>query len=631
MREHTMENNQHKRDATLALAALGVVFGDIGTSPLYALRECFAPERGVVVSRENVLGIVSILIWTLTLIVCVKYVWIVLRADNKGEGGILALVSLVGRNLPKDSKKRAGLIATLGIIGAALLISDGMITPAISVLSAVEGLKDVAPSLGHYVLPLSLIVLILLFPFQSRGTSKVGRIFGPVVVVWFGAIAMLGLASIVGRPDILLALDPRHALDFARRDGAGTFGILGSVFLAVTGAEVLYADLGHFGRSPIRRAWFGLVYPALMLNYFGQGAWLLGHPTDTSNLFYRLVPGWMGLPMVILATAATIIASQAVISGAFSLARQSVQLGYWPRIQVKHTSDETAGQVYVPLINWFLLVGTVGLVLGFRESGNLANAYGIAVSATMLITTSLMLYVTTRIWKRGRWYLVPLEIGFLFLEAAFVISNLGKVESGGWFVVALAVAIFGLMKTWIDGRALFGAQMRKFHLSPAIFASSIALNPPMRTPGTAVFLTANPDGVPKALLHSIKHYRVMHARTIILSVETLDLPCVEPEDRHEIRQLEGNIWQILLRFGFSESPDLPRTLRGVPIPDFSPDAPDLTYFVGKESLFFTRSGGDMSWLRKRLFGFMFSNALNATDFFKLPTNKIIELGGRTQL
>ncbi|MDA8410354.1 MAG: potassium transporter Kup [Treponema sp.] len=627
-----MEIKQSKQHETaLAVAALGVVFGDIGTSPLYALRECFAPERGVQATQAAVLGIVSLLVWTLTLIVCVKYVGIVMRADNKGEGGILALVSLVGRNLPKESRKRAGLIATLGIIGAALLLSDGMITPAISVLSAVEGLHDFAPSLSPYVVPISLVVLILLFPFQSRGTAKVGRIFGPVLILWFFALAILGAIALVDDPLILAALDPRNAISFALENRATTFGVLGSIFLAVTGAEVLYADLGHFGRSPIRRAWFMLVYPALMLDYLGQGAWLLDHPTETSNLFFNIVPNWLGLPMVVLATMATIIASQAVISGAFSLARQSVQLGYWPRIQVRHTSDETIGQVFVPLVNWFLLFGTVGLVLGFRKSGNLANAYGIAVSVTMLITTSLMIYVTTRIWKKGLWYLLPLEILLLAVEMVFVVSNMGKVASGGWIVVALAVAMFGLMKTWIDGRRLFGEQMRKFHLSPALFASSIALNPPQRIAGTAVFLTANPDGVPKALLHSLKHYRVLHSRTIILSVETLDIPRVEAEERAEVREYEAEIWQVNLRFGFSESPDLPRALRGLPIPSFSPEAADLTYFVGKESLFFTHAVGGMSWLRKRVFGFLFSNALNATDFFRLPASKIIELGGRTQL
>lgn len=626
-----MENNQRKHETALSVAALGVVFGDIGTSPLYALRECFAPERGVHVTQASVLGIVSLLVWTLTLIVCVKYVGIVMRADNKGEGGILALVSLVGRNLPKESRKRAGLIATLGIVGAALLLSDGMITPAISVLSAVEGLHDFAPSLSDFVVPISLVVLVLLFPFQSGGTAKVGRIFGPILILWFFALAVLGFVAIVGDPLILAAFDPRMALSFALENRGTTLAVLGSIFLAVTGAEVLYADLGHFGRGPIRKAWFTLVYPALMLNYLGQGAWLLGHPGEAPNLFFEIVPDWMGLPMVVLATAATIIASQAVISGAFSLARQSVQLGYWPRIQVRHTSDETVGQVYVPLINWFLLFGTVGLVLGFRKSGNLANAYGIAVSLTMLITTSLLIYVTTRIWKKGLWYLVPLEVLLFCIELVFVVSNMGKVASGGWIVVALAVVMFGLMKTWLDGRRLFGEQMRKFHLSPALFASSIALNPPERIPGTAVFLTANPEGVPKALLHSLKHYRVLHARTVILSVETFDIPRVEPEERAEVREYEAGIWQVFLRFGFSESPDIPRALRGLPIPAFSPDAPDLTYFVGKESLFFARATGGMSWLRKRVFGFLFSNALNATDFFRLPTSKIIELGGRTQL
>ncbi|MEI6873864.1 MAG: KUP/HAK/KT family potassium transporter, partial [Spirochaetota bacterium] len=489
MNTHTSSG---KRDFGLALGAIGVVFGDIGTSPIYALRECFAPERGIETTQANVIGLVSLLIWTLTLIVSVKYLAIVLRADNRGDGGILALVSLVGRNLPKESKRRAGTVAIIGIIGAALLYSDGMITPAMTVLSAVEGLKDVSPTLGAYVVPLSLVILVLLFSFQSRGTASVGGIFGPLISIWFIVIGGLGLRAIIGHPAILAALNPAHAIDFLLREGWLSFKVLGSVFLAMTGAEVLYADLGHFGRKPIRKAWFALVFPALILNYVGQGALILADPNDVANLFFKLVPSWGVLPLTLLATVASIIASQAVISGAFSLARQSVQLGYWPRIQVRHTSDETIGQVYVPFVKWFLLVGTVGLVLGFRESGKLANAYGIAVSADMVITSSLMIYVATRIWKKGTWYIVPLEILFLVIESAFLLSNLGKVASGGWIVVVLAVFIFTLMKTWVDGRRIFRDKMKSFRLAPEIFAASIKLNPPIRVPGTAVFLTADP-------------------------------------------------------------------------------------------------------------------------------------------
>jgi KUP system potassium uptake protein len=619
------------KDIGIALAAIGIVFGDIGTSPLYALRECFAPERGIVTSPENVIGIVSLLIWTLSLIVSVKYIGIVLKADNRGEGGILALVSLVGRSLPKDSKKRIWVIAILGILGAALLYSDGMITPAISVLSAIEGLKDVAPSLDRFVLPLTLVVLVMLFPFQSKGTAKVGGLFGPIIVVWFAVMGLLGLSSIIREPGILAALNPWYAIGFITRHGWLTFKVLGSVFLAMTGAEVLYADLGHFGRKPIREAWFALVFPALILNYVGQGAWLLGNPSEVSNLFFRIAPAWAGIPLIVLATAATIIASQAVISGAFSLARQSVQLGYWPRIQVRHTSNETIGQVYVPFVNWFLLFGTVGLVLGFRESGNLANAYGIAVSATMFITTCLMIYVTLRIWKKGRWYLVPLEGLFLLVETAFLVSNLGKVASGGWIVVIIAILIFSCMKTWIDGRKLFGEKMKNFRLDPEIFAASIKLNPPHRVQGTAVFMTADPTGVPKALLHNLKHNRVLHARTILLTVQTLEVPRVEDEERFEARELDAGIWKVVLNFGFSETPDIPFHLRGLNIPGFSPDAMDTTYFVGREFIAFSPKPGKMSYVRKRLFGLMFGNALNATDFFKLPANRIIELGAQTQL
>ncbi|MFZ4617579.1 MAG: potassium transporter Kup, partial [Rectinemataceae bacterium] len=591
----------------LALAAIGVVFGDIGTSPLYALRECFAPGRGIEPNPENVIGLVSLLLWVLTLIVSVKYLVLVLRADNKGDGGILALVSLVGRNLPKGSKRRAGVLTLIGIIGASLLYSDGMLTPAVTVLSAIEGLKDVSPLFTNWVVPLTLVILLLLFAFQSKGTQKVGVLFGPVISIWFLLLAVLGVMSIVKEPYILAALDPRRAISFLVHEGWLSFRVLGSIFLAMTGAEVLYADLGHFGRKPIRQAWFSLVYPALILNYLGQGAILIAHPGDVGNLFFRLVPPEGLLPLVIIATAASIIASQAVISGVFSLAAQSVQLGYWPRIQVRHTSHETVGQVYVPLMKWVLLAGTMLLVLGFRESGKLANAYGIAVSADMVITTCLMVYVALRIWKKGLAWILPLLAVFFVIEVSFLLSNLGKIASGGWIVVLMAILIFILMRTWIDGRAIFREKMRSFRLAPDVFASSIALNPPHRVQGTAIFMTADPTGVPKALLHNLKHNRVLHARTILLTVRNEELPRIDAEERFEVKELEAGIWQVIISFGFSESPDIPRNLRDLPIPGFSPDAMDTTYFVGREVLAFSRKPIGMAYPRKRIFGFMFAN------------------------
>ncbi|MGO8694649.1 MAG: potassium transporter Kup [Rectinemataceae bacterium] len=628
----TDTSSEERRHAlALTIGAIGIVFGDIGTSPLYALRECFAPERGIAIERANVLGIVSLLLWSLTLVVCCKYVLLVLRADNKSEGGILALVSLVGRNLTNTRGKRAGLVAVLGIVGAALLYSDGMITPSISVLSAIEGLEIVTPAFKPLIVPFAIGVLLLLFLFQSRGTARIGRLFAPVLCLWFAVIAVLGLASIIQHPEISAAINPIWALDFLGREGLLSLRVLGSVFLALTGAEVLYADLGHFGAPPIRRAWFFLVYPALLLNYIGQGAYLLSGHTEIANLFYRIAPTWSLYPLVILATAATIIASQAVISGSFSLARQSVQLGYWPRIQVRHTSDRKIGQVYVPFINWFLMAGTIGLVLGFRESGRLANAYGIAVSATMLITTGLMIYVARRIWRISLLLVIPIAVVFVAIDSSFFVANATKIVSGGWIVVAFAVAIFVLMRTWMDGRSLFHDKMSSFRLAPDVFAASIAMNPPVRVPGTAVFMTGDPRGVPKALLHNLKHNRVLHELTIIASVRNVDVPRVDEQERAVVSGQADGIWQVVLSYGFSETPDVPAALVRVKIPGFSPQSMATTYFVGREALIITSKKSAMSYWRKRLFGFMFGNALNATDFFRLPPNSVVEIGAQTEL
>ncbi len=625
------KNGDRNRQLTLAVGAIGVVFGDIGTSPLYALRECFSATHGVPVDADNILGVVSLLIWTLSLIVCVKYLIIVLRADNKGEGGILALVSLVSRYVPKGSKRRAGFLATLGILGAALLYSDGMITPAISVLSSIEGLEVVTPRFVPYIVPLSLLVLVCLFPPQARGTSKVGRVFGPIIAFWFVVIAVLGLSSIMASPGILAALSPLYALRFIVRNGPLTFAILGSVFLAVTGTEVMYADLGHFGRSPIRKSWFFLVYPALLLNYLGQGAFLMIHPDRVENLFFRLAPSWGLLPLVAIATLATIIASQAVISGAFSLARQSVQLGYWPRIQVRHTSDETIGQVYVPFVNWFLMFGTVGLVLGFKSSGALANAYGIAVSATMFMTSCLMIFLARRMARTSLWIVIPLSLLFLSIDGAFFLSNVTKIVSGGWIVAVFAISLFALMKTWTDGRKLFSTKLEIYRLSPQLFASSIALDPPVRVPGTAIFLTVDPKGVPKALLHNLKHNRVLHERTVVLSVQTQDEPYVDEAKRADIIGHEGGIWHVVLHFGFSETPDVPTAIAALKLPGFIADPMKITYFLGREAIAVGRNRGGMMKWRKRLFTFLFNNAVSPTEFFRIPPDRVVEIGAKTEL
>jgi KUP system potassium uptake protein len=625
------DNCHGKRLAILTIGALGVVFGDIGTSPLYALRECFAPEHGVAASPENVIGIVSLLFWTLSLIVCVKYLLIVLRADNNGEGGILALVALVGRSIPKGSIRRKGFIAILGILGASLLYSDGIITPAISVLSAVEGLKTIHPSFGTYILPLSLIILACIFPMQHRGTSKVGGLFGPVITIWFIVIAMLGISSIVQKPEILYALNPGYAILFVIHGGWRTFGVLGSIFLAMTGAEVLYADLGHFGRKPIRLSWFCLVYPALILNYLGQGAFLLRAPGELENLFYRLAPSWATLPLVVLATFATVIASQAVISGAFSLARQSVQLNYWPRVQIRHTSSENAGQVYVPFINWFLFLSTVGLVLLFRNSGNLAGAYGIAVSATMLLTTGLTIFLARKIWKVKLYVLIPLSVIFIIIDVSFFAANAIKIVSGGWIVVCMAIVLCTLMHTWITGRKPFTEKMKSFMITPENFAASIALNPPVRVHGSAVFLTGYPNGVPKSLLHNLKCNRVLHDMTIILSVQTIEIPKVDAQHRVAALDLGSGIWKVVLNYGFNETPDIPRTLASIKIPGFSPKSMDTLYYVGHETLIIKSGKSSMGIWQKRLFAFMYKNALNATDFFKIEPSKVLELGSRTEI
>lgn len=610
--------------AALTLAALGVVFGDIGTSPLYALRECFAGTNSIPISEPNVLGAVSLIFWFLVLIVCAKYVVFVMRADNKGEGGILALMALVHRIGPEKIRNLA-IIPFLGILGAALLFSDGVITPAISVLSAIEGLNVATPLFAPFVIPLSLVVLALLFVFQSRGTSKIGAMFGPVVCIWFITIGITGILSIIRFPAVLQAVNPLFAVQLLSTTGWKGFSLLGTAFLAVTGAEVLYADMGHFGKSPIRNAWFIIVFPALMLNYMGQGAMLLQTGGNPENLFYQLSPGWFLYPLVVISTSATVIASQAVISGAFSLARQAVQLGFWPRTRVVHTSKSNIGQVYLPFINLALFVVTLLLIVGFKRSGNLASAYGIAVSATMLITTILLLLIARILWRVPRFVILPIGLFFCILDVSLFAANLSKFLSGGWIVVFFAAAIWILMTTWVAGRRILQKQVLAESIPVEQFVREVAAQNLPRIQKTGVFLSGNTICVPRTLLHNYKHNGILHAQTIIVSVQTEETPCVPPDERFSATDFGQGMYKIVLRYGFMESPDVPAALIAAAIPDIPRDVNQLSFFLGKESLVPAGSKTMPLW-RKQIFLYLTRNALSASAFFGLPSNRVVELG-----
>ena len=615
------------------LAALGVVFGDIGTSPLYALRECFVGPHKLGLSEANVLGTVSLLFWLLVLVVCIKYVMLVLRADNRGEGGIIALQALVLRMGPQRLRNGA-ILATIGAFGAALLFSDGVITPAISVLSAVEGVLVTAPSLHALIIPVTVAVLTGLFMIQSHGTTKIGLLFGPVMLVWFGVSAVLGLGAIVRHPAILQALNPAHAVTMMTANGWLGFALMGTVFLALTGAEVLYADMGHFGKRPIRQTWFALVFPALFLNYMGQGAYLLQHIDAESapeNLFYLLAPNWFVPVLVALATAATVIASQAVISGTFSLARQAVQLGFWPRLRIVHTSASTIGQVYVPFINFMLFVFTVAVIFYFKDSTSMAAAYGITVSATMLITTGLMLLIAPAFWpKVPRAVLYGAGACFMLLDLALFSANLAKLMSGGMVVVVLAACIVLLMNTWVSGRAFLRKTVEAQSFPLVDFIQDVAQVRPVRVPGTAVFLTGSSVAVPRALLHNYRHNKILHARTLIVAVLNEETPTVLDQERVEVVPLEYGFTRVTLRFGFMETPSVPDTLAKLSFPDGPFDPSRASYFLGKESLVLSRHSTRSYW-RRRLFTLMARNAQSAAAFFGLPPNRVVELGVQVEL
>lgn len=615
--------------ATLALTALGIVYGDIGTSPLYSIREAFIDQHGVEVAPEAVLGVLSLIFWSLLLVISVKYLVFILRADNHGEGGILALTSLI---TPTHALRRGrwGLVI-LGLFGTALLYGDGMITPAISVLSAVEGLGVVTPWFDPFVIPITILILAGLFLIQRHGTARVGRVFGPVMLLWFVTLAVLGVAQIVRDPGVLRAALPNHAIGFFLDHRWNAFLVLGSVFLVVTGGEALYADMGHFGRRPIRLAWFTVVLPALLLNYFGQGALLIRDPSAIAHPFYHMAPGWALLPLVVMATAATVIASQALISGAFSLTLQAVQLGYSPRVQIDHTSARERGQIYIPSVNWALMVACIGLVLGFRSSTHLAAAYGVAVTTTMTITTLLFYFVARERWGWSAWSAGGLMAAFLVVDLGFWAANLLKISHGGWFPLVVGAVVFTLLTTWKRGRLILSRRMRARTLPLHTFFESFMQHPPHRVPGTAVFMYSSTAGVPPALLHNLKHNRVLHERVVLLTISTEEVPAVPPADRAYVQPLGHSFWQVVLRYGFMEDVNIPVALHTIEHDGLSFPPLETTYFLGRETLIATRGGPGMALWRERLFSLMSRNARPATSFFRLPPNRVVELGVQVEI
>ena len=613
--------------AALSVGALGVVFGDIGTSPLYAVRECLSGAHGVGVRPDSVLGVLSLIFWALTLIISVKYVGYVLRADNQGEGGILALMALVttGRELGKRGTRLAIL---LGLFGAALLFGDGVITPAISVLSAVEGLSVATPKLGPLVVPISIVILFGLFRVQKRGTGDVGAVFGPIMVLWFFTLAATGLSQIVQNPAVLAAMSPTYGLSFLLHSGHTGFLVLGSVFLAVTGGEALYADMGHFGARPMRVSWFFVALPALVLNYFGQGALLLRDPSTIENPFFRMAPSWGLYPMVGLSTIATVIASQALISGAFSLSRQALMLGYMPRVSVEHTSDRHIGQIYVPTVNWLLMLATIALVFGFKSSSALAAAYGVAVTLNMIITTLLAAVVARQRWKWGLPAVIGVTVLFLIPESVFASSNLTKVADGGWFPLAVGALLFTVFTTWRRGRALLYERFLERVVPLEDFFELMLVEIPARVPGTAVFMTGNSDGTPPALLQNFLHNRVVHEHVVLLTIVTEQVARVPPEERVRVEDLKNGFRRAVARFGFMETPDIPRLLERPELKDYSIDY--VTFFLGRETVLPTHRPGMALW-RERLFAFLSRNAQPATAFFGIPPARVVEIGAQIEL
>jgi KUP system potassium uptake protein len=614
-------------NSVLALGALGVVFGDIGTSPLYTMKEVFGGHH-LALTDSNVLGILSLLFWSLMLVVSLKYVTMMMRADYKGEGGILALLTLAQKYLARGTATR-WLLITLGFSGASLFFGDSLITPAISVLSAVEGLEVDLPVLAPLVVPLALGILFALFVMQSQGTAVIGKLFGPVMVVWFGVLGLLGLLGCLLNPQVLLAVSPLYAIRFFAENGIAGYLVLGSAVLAITGAEALYADMGHFGRKPIRMAWFLFVLPALLLNYFGQGALLLADPSTVRNPFYLLAPHWALYAMVALASLATIIASQAVISGAFSVIRQAIHMGYAPRLTIRHTSAMESGQIYIPAVNWVLLVGILLLVLMFRSSSNLAGAYGIAVTGTFAIDTLLLFLVLHKRFKLNIWLTVVAMTGFLCIDLAFFTANAAKIPDGGWFPLLVASAVFTLLVTWKRGREIVQQRLRDQGIPLSDLIDSLQGFPPNRVPGTAVFMTSDPANTPSALLHNLKHNKVLHQRVVILNVCYARVPYVRDEDRLEARELAPGFYRVILHSGFMDHIDIPQMLLACKCgADF--DLMDTTFFYSRENLIPTRGSGMAVW-REQLFAFMARSAASPMTYFNIPANRVVELGTQVEI
>lgn len=626
-------SNQHPQKTplpALALAALGVVFGDIGTSPLYTMKEVFAVGyHPVPLNPANVYGILSLITWSLIMVVSVKYVAFIMRADNRGEGGIMALLALASRTA-QNNRVRQRNIMYLGILGACMFYADGMITPAISVLSAVEGLEVAAPSLHTLIVPITLLVLFGLFWTQSKGTAVMGAFFGPVMLLWFGTLGALGAINIAHDVSILQAVNPIYAWQFFVDHPWVAFVALGAVVLAVTGAEALYADMGHFGRFPIRLTWFGFVLPALLLNYFGQGALIIHDATSVKNPFYLLAPAWALFPLIALATLATVIASQAVITGAFSVSRQALQLGYLPRMHIQHTSESEQGQVYMPRVNWGLMAATMILVIGFGSSGKLAAAYGIAVTGDMVITSLLAAIVFREIWRWG-WLRTGLLVGlFLIIDLAFFSANVLKIPDGGWVPLLMAIVIFTLMLTWKTGRYLLYMRLKSESMDIMPFVDAIGAHPPARVFGTALFMTPNPDGVPHALLHNLKHNKVLHEKVVILTVRFLDFPHSSQEERVSVEVLPYQFYRVTVQYGFKDEPDLPRDLALCKQYDLEIDPMDTSFFIGKEILIPSEKSG-MSFWRKKIFVGLFRSAETITNQFNLPPNRVVELGSQVKI
>jgi KUP system potassium uptake protein len=612
----------------LALGAIGVVFGDIGTSPLYALKESFVGHHPLAVDRPHIFGVLSLIFWTMMLVVTVKYVFLILRADNKGEGGSLALLALINRKSGAGRRWTAGVVM-LGVLATALFYGDAIITPAISVLSAVEGLTVVEARLAPLVLPIALGIMVALFLFQSRGTAKVGAIFGPIVLVYFGTLAVLGAVNLVRHPEIVGILNPYWAFNFFALDPRLAFLALGSVVLAVTGAEALYADMGHFGRKAISVSWLYLVFPCLMLNYMGQGALLLDDPAAAKNPFFLMAPEWARLPLVVIATLATIIASQAVISGAFSVTQQAVQLGFLPRIKITHTSEKAAGQIYIPSVNWALLAFVILLVLMFRQSTNLAAAYGIAVTGTMFITACMLGVLASSVWGWNCWLMVAVVGVFLIVDGAYLASNLTKIPDGGWFPLLVGAVTFVLLTTWAKGRRLVRARLDESAMPMKLFIDSAAESA-TRVPGTAVFMAASSEGVPHALLHNLKHNRVLHERAIILTVSVQEVPYVDEADRLEVAELGRGFWRVVLRYGFMQEVDVPAELKRLEVGGAPVRMIETSFFLGRQTLIASERPGMAIW-REKLFAAMVRNAESAMEFFKLPSNRVVELGSQVEI